>query len=115
MKEVIAEVLALHQNLQADRSQSETFKAERDRLVQSREAITSRCQQLEVEAARLHQMLATRNSALSEELGLQAVYNKALAELSGRCLRHQLGSSKCLVYSSSCCLQKHMLRSSSCP
>ena len=72
--------------MQADRSHSDGLKAERDRLIQSREALASRCQQLEEEAARLQQMLATRNSALSEELGLQAAYSKALAELSGQCL-----------------------------
>ncbi len=84
MKELIAEVLELHSTLQTDRSQNENLRAQRDRLAQSQEALTQRCQQLEEEAARLQQMLAIRNSAMTEELGLQTAYDQCLAELSGR-------------------------------
>ena len=83
MKELITEVLALHQTMQSDRTLSDNLKAERDRLAQSHDAMASRCQRLQSEAARLQQMLTVRNAALSEELGLQAAYNKCLSELSG--------------------------------
>ena len=84
MAELIAEVLALHNTLHTHRSQTESVKLERDRLSQSQDVTNKRCKQLEEEAARLHQMLACRNSALSQELGLQTSYNKCLAELAGQ-------------------------------
>lgn len=84
MKELIAEVLGLHNTLQTDRLQSEALKAERDRLAQSQEALSKRCQQLESEAARLQQMMTARNAALTEELGLQTAYNKCLSDLTGK-------------------------------
>lgn len=84
MAKLVAEVLALHNTLHTDRSQTETLKAERDRLIQCHHTITKRCHQLEEEADRLHKMLATRNRELSQELGLQPSYNKCLAELAGR-------------------------------
>ena len=84
MAELIAEVLALHNTLHTDRSQTDTLKAERDRLIQCHHTINKRCKQLEEEADRLQKMLATRNGELSQELGLQPSYNKCLAELAGR-------------------------------
>ena len=84
MAELIAEVLALHNTLHTDRSQTETLRAERDRLIQCQEPINKRCKQLEEEADRLQQILATRNQQLSQELGLQPSYDKCLAELTGR-------------------------------
>ncbi len=86
MKELVTEVLQLHNTLHTDRSQSEALKLDRDRLAQSQDALTRRCQQLDSEATRVQQMLATRNAALSEELGLQTAYNQCLADLSGNML-----------------------------
>ena len=86
MKELVTEVLQLHNTLHTDRSQSEALKLDRDRLAQSQDALTRRCQQLDSEATRVQQMLATRNAALSEELGLQTAYNLCLADLSGNML-----------------------------
>ena len=90
MAELVREVLALHNTLHTDRSQTETLKAERDRLAQRQDALTKQCQQLEKEVARLQQMLASRNSALSEELGLQSAYNQCLTELFGKHVYHKL-------------------------
>ena len=84
MAELVREVLALHNTLHTDRSQTETLKTERNRLAQRQDALTKQCQQLEKEVARLQQMLASRNSALSEELGLQSAYNQCLTELFGK-------------------------------
>ena len=84
MAELVAEVLALHNTLHTDRSQTEALKAERDRLIQCQHTTNKRCQQLEEEANRLQKMLATRNGALSQELGLQPSYNKCLVELAGQ-------------------------------
>ena len=85
MKELITEVLQLHNTLHTDRSESETLRLDRDRLAQSQESLARRCQQLESEATRVQQMLATRNAALKEELGLQTAYSQCLADLSGNC------------------------------
>ena len=84
MTELITEVLALHNTLHTDRSETETVKLERDRLEQSQETTSKRCKQLEKETARLQQLLSSRNSALSQELGLQGSYNKCLVELAGQ-------------------------------
>ncbi len=86
MKELITEVLQLHNTLHTDRSQSEILKLDRDRLAQSQNSLARRCQQLESETNRVQQMLATRNATLSEELGLQTAYNQCLADLSGNML-----------------------------
>lgn len=83
MAELIAEVLALHNTLHTDRSRTEALKAERDRLIYCQDTLNKRCKQLEEEADRLQKMLATRNGELSQELGLQPIYNKCLAELEG--------------------------------
>lgn len=87
MAQLIAEVLTLHKTLHTDRSQSDTLKAECERLIQCQNGMNKRCKQLEEEADRLHKILATRNQELSQELGLQPLYNKCLAELAGRLCR----------------------------
>ncbi|KAL0031702.1 hypothetical protein WJX79_002013 [Trebouxia sp. C0005] len=72
----------LKQLAKATTSESETLRLDRDRLAQSQDALTRRCQQLESETTRVQQMLATRNAALKEELGLQTAYSQCLADLS---------------------------------
>lgn len=84
MAELVAEVLALHNTLHTDRAQTDTLRTERDRLIQCQDAMNKRCKQLEEEADRLQQILATRNLELRQELGVQPMYNKCLTELAGR-------------------------------
>lgn len=82
MKELIQDLIAVHNSAKSDQSRLLNLEAECERLRATYAALVDKFRQQEEEAARTMDMLASRNALVAKEMGLHTAYAQSLQQLS---------------------------------